>query len=276
MTAPDKTGSAGPRPVTPVGLVAATLERLTAGTEVPSGAAPAQLRRALDLAAGLDPYLSRCTSPESPALKRLAGRTRAVDWRRRSAVPGVQLEQEMLSGHVEGRLLHMLVRLSRAETVLEIGTFTGYSALAMAEALPAHGRVLACEIDPGVADLARELLAEAPAGRRVEVVVGPAPATLRRLSERGARFDFVFLDADKTGYPDYLRLLLDGGLLAPSGLLCIDNTLLQGEPYLAAEHRSPAGRAVAELNATLAADPRVDQVLLPVRDGLTLVRWADA
>ena len=87
-------------------------------------------------------------------------------------------------------------------------------------------------------------------------------------------FDLVFLDADKTGYTDYLRLLVNGGLLAPHGLLCVDNTLLQGEPYLPAQVRSPQGAAVAAFNQAVAEDPGLEQVVLPLRDGRTLIRRA--
>ena len=115
----------------------------------------------------------------------------------------------MLSGHVEGRVLAMLVHVSRARRVLDIGMFTGYSALAMAEALPDDGGVVACEIDAVVADLARESFAESPDGHKIDVRVGPALGTLRGLA--GERFDLVFLDADKAGYLDYLNAVLDLG-----------------------------------------------------------------
>ena len=101
--------------------------------------------------------------------------------------------------------------------------------------------------------------------------VGPALATLERLAAAGDAFDLVFVDADKAGYLDYVETMLDSGLLAPGGVICVDNTLLQGEPYL--DGRAAAnGEAIAAFNAAIAADPRVEQVLLPLRDGLTLVR----
>ena len=266
--------SAGARPVTPVAILAATLGRVTGQVEASPGVASGlaeELRRARDLAVGLDPYLSRCTTPESPALQRLAARTRAQDWAP-AAGSGVHLESEMLSGHVEGQFLRMIVALSRAVQVLEIGLFSGYSALAMAEALPADGTVLACEIDPAAARFARHCLDDSPAGHKVEIQVGPALATLQVLADQGRSFDLVFLDADKAGYEGYLRLLVGSTLLAPHGLLCVDNTLLQGEPYLTGEVSSPPGRALAAFNAAVAADPQLEQVMLPLRDGLTLIR----
>ena len=232
-----------PRPVTPAGILAAQLERASA------------------LAGGLEAYVTACTSPESPALARIAARTREREWEG-------GLEQEMLSGHAEGQLLKLLVRITRARRVLEIGMFTGYASLAMAEALPADGVVVACELDAEVAAHARESFASSPDGEKVDVRVGPALDTLDGLA--GETFDLVFLDADKPGYVAYYERLLDTGILAADGLLCADNTLLQGEPWL--PDPSPNGAAIAAFNERVAADPRVEQVLLPLRDGITLIR----
>lgn len=263
------------RPVTPVSLVAATLERLVArldGGDAVDAEFRHELRSACDLAGRLDPYLSRCTTAESPALRALAEQTRAADWSLHVAGPtGSRVEQEMLSGHVEGQTLRLLVRLSRARRTLDVGMFTGYSALAMAEALPADGRVVACEVDPVVAAFARRCFDESPSGRKITVEVAPAIETLGRLAEAHESFDLVFVDADKPGYTRYFHALLDGGLLAPHGLLCVDNTLLQGEPYASGEP-SANGAAIAAFNQVVADDPRVEQVLLPVRDGLTLIQ----
>ena len=134
----------------------------------------AELRDACELARGLDPYLSRWTTPESPTLRRLAQRTQAEDWTRHSAggLPA-PLEQEMLSGHVEGQTLKMLVHATRARRVLEIGMFTGYSALAMAEALPGDGQLVSCEIDPEVAALAQACFTDSPAAARSSSGSGP-------------------------------------------------------------------------------------------------------
>ena len=139
-----------PRPVTPLGILAAELDEVRRGLDHVDGVDPAvlaRLERACVLAGGLDPYVTRCTTAESDALAALAARTASEDW---SSHDGPGLEQEMLSGHVEGQALKMLVHLGRARRVLEVGMFTGYSALAMAEALPSDGVVVACEVDPGV------------------------------------------------------------------------------------------------------------------------------
>lgn len=258
------------RPVTPLAIIAARLERLgeRLGADGADPEVLAELRQVCELAGGLEPYLSRFTTPESPALRRLAERTRSEDWGRR---PGVPLEREMLSGHAEGQALKLLVHVTRARRVLEIGMFTGYSALAMAEALPDDGVLVACEIDAYAAEFARRSFDEAPAGHKITVRVGPALATLAALAAAGEAFDLVFLDADKPGYVDYLNALLDDGLLAPHGLLCVDNTLLQGQAYLP-DGATENGVAIAAFNRAVADDPGLAQVLLPLRDGLTLIR----
>ncbi|MBO1755466.1 class I SAM-dependent methyltransferase [Allobranchiibius sp. CTAmp26] len=266
------------RPVTPVAIAARELARLVQQAEagsVGSGLGQewlAQLRECRDLVAGIDPYLERCTTPESPDLQALARHTREVDW---ATGPGAgHLEQEMLSGHVEGQLLKMLIHLTRAQRVLEIGMFTGYSALAMAEALGPDGRVVACEIDEYVAGIARECLSASQAGHKVSVRMGPALETLAQAARAGERFDLVFVDADKGGYSGYLNAVLELDLLSPHGVVCVDNTLMQGQPYL---DRSPTpnGEDIAAFNREVAGDPRVEQVLVPLRDGLTLIRRVD-
>lgn len=268
--------SMAPRPVTPVGILAQKLERLTtqiASLEGIDPALKAELQQACNLASGLDPYLSHCTTPESPALAALVQRTQAEDWSKRFSDRDTvnQLEQEMLSGHVEGQILKFLVHLTRAKRVLEIGMFTGYSALAMAEALPDEGEVIACEVDPYVAKFARQCLDESPEGHKVTIKVAPALSTLKTLAEEGQTFDLVFIDADKAGYVDYLNLLLETQLLADHGLICADNTLMQGQPYLSGE-ATANGIAIAAFNEAVISDPRIEQVLLPLRDGLTLIR----
>jgi caffeoyl-CoA O-methyltransferase len=267
---------APPRPVTPLGILAAKLDGVCVrlgGLRDVDPALIAELTAASALATGLDPYLSRCTTPESPALGALVRRTTEHDWSQRHGEDVVAaLEQEMLSGHVEGQVLKFLVHMTRARHVLELGMFTGYSALAMAEALPPDGRVVACEIDGDVAAFARKCLAASPCAAKIDIRVGPAQTTLERLTATDKRFDLVFVDADKASYLAYVRTVLDSSLLAANGVIAVDNTLLQGEPYLPGEPTSN-GAAIADFNRAIADDPRVEQVVLPLRDGLTLIRW---
>ncbi|MFN9675964.1 MAG: O-methyltransferase, partial [Microcystis sp.] len=159
------------RPVTPVGIISAKLAALVGRAESIDGLDPvfkAELQQVCALACGLDPYLDVCTTPESPALAALVQRTQAEDWSKRFTDGETvrQLEQEMLSGHVEGQMLKFLVHLTQAQRVLEIGMFTGYSALAMAEALPSDGQVVACEVDAYVAEFARQCFNESTAGHK--------------------------------------------------------------------------------------------------------------
>ena len=269
-----------PRPVTPTTVLAAELvalcERL-ADADVDGDLLDAA-RRSRDLATGLDEYVAECTSPESPALAGLTRRTQGNDWD--AGDHAVPLEQEMLSGHVEGRFLEFLVHMTGARRILELGMFTGYSALAMAQAAGPHARVVASEIDAEVAAFAQESFAEAGVADRIDVLVGPADDTLAELAElaghaeRGgfAPFDLVFVDADKAGYARYLDTLLESSLLAPHAVIAVDNTLMQGQPYRDGTPTTENGRAIADFNAAVAADDRVEQVLVPIRDGVTLIR----
>jgi len=265
-----------PRPVTPVGILAAKLEFLNQQIGALESVDPevkSELSRAWELARGLDPYISSCTTPESPALASLVQRTQSENWSQRSADgETVQpLEQEMLSGHVEGQTLKFFVHLTQAKRVLEIGMFTGYSALAIAEALPQDGQIVACEVDPFAAAIAQACFAQSPDGHKILVKVAPALVTLKHLADADETFDLVFIDADKAGYIDYLNILLDSSLLAKNGLICVDNTLMQGQPYLSGEGTAN-GTAIAAFNQAVVDDPRIEQVLLPLRDGLTLIR----
>lgn len=263
------------RPVTPLGILVEQLEQtLELVDEAKHPELASSLKKAYKLAAGIEPYLNQNTSPDSPALAALVEKTCAEDWSKLFSDGETvrQLEQEMLSGHIEGQTLKMFVHMTGAKRILEVGMFTGYSALAMAEALPEDGRLVACEVDNYVAEFAKACFAASPHGTKITVEVAPALATMRKLVDAGESFDLVFIDADKKEYVDYYNMLLDTGLLAPNGLICVDNTLLQGQVYLSPEERTPNGEAIAQFNQIVADDSRVEKVLLPLRDGLTLIR----
>ncbi len=202
-------------------------------------------------------YAEEHTTPPPPHLVALAQETRDS-----------LSSPQMMTGPVEGRFLELLVFSSGARRVLEIGTFSGYSALSMAAGLPAGGHIVSCEVDPDVAEVARRHIAASPYAERVEVRVGPA---LETVAELDGPFDLVFIDADKQGYRDYLEAVLPK--LSDRGVIAIDNTLWSGsvvdDPE--ADERT---RALVELNDALRADPRVVCVQLTVRDGITLVRRA--
>jgi len=175
-------------------------------------------------------------------------------------------DSQMLIGPHEGTLLAMLVRLIGARRVLEIGTFTGYSALCMSEALPKNGRLITCEIKPRHAEIAQSFFKRSPHGRKIRLRLGPALETLSGLP-RSAKFDFVFLDADKENYVNYYEAVLPR--LLPGGLIVADNVLWSGR-VLAPKKKTD--RAVVRFNKHVRRNPRVECVMLPLRDGVSLVR----
>lgn len=175
-------------------------------------------------------------------------------------------DSQMLIGPHEGALLAMLVRLSGARRVLEIGTFTGYSALCMAEALPNNARLTTCEINPRHAEIARSFFKRSRHGRKIKIRLGPALETLAGLP-RSAKFDLVFLDADKENYVNYYEAVLPR--LRSGGMIVADNVLWSGR-VLAPKKKTD--RAVVAFNKHVRRDPRVECVMLPVRDGVSLIR----
>lgn len=170
----------------------------------------------------------------------------------------------MLSGQVEGVLLQTLLRAMGARRVLEIGTFTGAAALVLAEALPADGQVITCELDPEAIAVARRFFARSPHGQKIELREGLALATLATLD---GPFDLVFIDADKENYTAYYEASLP--LLAPHGIIAVDNVLWSGRVL---DPREPRDHAIVAFNNHVRADPRVTCVLLTVRDGVMLIQ----
>ncbi|GAA3600847.1 class I SAM-dependent methyltransferase [Kineosporia mesophila] len=205
--------------------------------------------------AGIEEYAQTHSSPQSPALAAVAADTRRLSDR-----------PFMMSDAPQAHLLATLVHLGRARNVLEIGTFTGYSALAMASALPEGGRITTCEIDTGNAAIAAGHFAASPHADRIDLRVGPALPTVRNLP---GPFDLVFIDADKTGYVRYFEAVLPK--LSPHGVIAVDNTLHSGLVPQDPEERVMV-RALHEFNTLLRHDRRVEQVMLTVRDGITLIR----
>jgi len=198
-------------------------------------------------------YAREHTAPLHPLLEELEEFTK-------NSVPLPQ----MLSGRAVGRLLNLLVSLSGARRVLEVGTYTGYSALAMALALPEGGELITVEKEEAFAKVAEEFFRRAPWGKKVKLLRGDAREVLPALE---GSFDFVFIDADKSSYPFYyeesVRLLRSGGILV------MDNALWGGEVLSPKDGRS---RAIAKTNERARKDPRVESLLLTVRDGLLVVR----
>jgi caffeoyl-CoA O-methyltransferase len=173
---------------------------------------------------------------------------------------------QMLVGPLEGAFLHMMTQLVGAKRVLEIGMFTGYSALCFAEALPEDGMVVTCEIDEESAALARQYFSRSPVGKKIDIRMGAALETMSGLT---GLFDVIFIDADKFNYVNYYRRALD--LLSPKGVILIDNVLWSGEVL---KQPPPDDRTavIQELNRAVAQDSRVNAVLVTIRDGILVVK----
>jgi caffeoyl-CoA O-methyltransferase len=171
----------------------------------------------------------------------------------------------------QGQFMAFLVKLIGARRTLEVGVFTGYSALWVAQALPEEGQIVACDISEAWTAVARRYWKEAGVDDKIELHLAPAAETLNRLIEegQGGSFDFAFIDADKAGYDTYYEQCLT--LLRPGGLIAIDNVLRDGRVI----HERPPSegtRAIQRLNRKLHTDPRIDLSLVPIADGLTLAR----
>jgi caffeoyl-CoA O-methyltransferase len=203
----------------------------------------------------VEEYAVEHTSGEPPWFATLAEDTRA-----RTTAPG------MMVGTLEGRLLTALVAMIRPRLVLEIGTFTGYSALSMAEALPPDGRIVTCDISEEHVAIAREHIARTPHADRIEILLGPAQQSVEGLQ---GPFDLVFIDADKGGYLGYYEAVLPK--LAPDGVILVDNVLWSGRVVDPAVDDEDT-KAIRAFNDHVAADDRVEVVLLTVRDGVSLIR----
>jgi predicted O-methyltransferase YrrM len=207
----------------------------------------------------VEAYAAAHTTPAADHLRALAEETRAT-----LGSPG------MLTGQVEGRLLELLVFLARPRLVLEIGTFSGYSALSMAPALPDGARIITCELENKHADVAERHIAAAGLAERIEVRRGPALDTVNGLD---GPVDVVFIDADKPSYLDYYEAALPK--LAERGLIVVDNVLWSGRVVESPSDDDDAStRALRAFNDHVAADDRVVSVMLTVRDGITLARRA--
>ena len=204
----------------------------------------------------LDEYAQSHSTPPDDLLARLYAETHE-----NLAAP------QMLTGPLEGRFLEMLVWVSGARRVLEIGTYSGYSALSMAAALPPDGELITCDVWEEANEVARRYAAESPHGEKIDFRLGPALETIATLE---GPFDLVFIDADKTNYANYFHATLP--LLSERGLIVFDNTLWSGRVLPGGDDGSAETKALRELNEGLASDPRGVVVLLPIRDGVTLFR----
>ena len=205
----------------------------------------------------IEEYAEEHTSPDGELFERLAEETRA-----KTTAP------QMMVGRIEGQFLATLVRLTGAKRILELGTFTGYSSISMASALPADGRIVTCDVDPEATAIARRYMDESGYGDRIEIRLGPALETIETLE---GPFDLVFIDADKPNYKAYYEAVLP--LLAENGLVIADNVLWSGR--VVEDNGDESTFAIKDFNEHVRNDPRVASVMLTVRDGMTLIRKRD-
>lgn len=202
----------------------------------------------------IEEYALAHTEPPTDVLERLAAETREeMD------------APQMMVGPLEGRFLELLVRLSGARNVLELGTFTGYSSISMAAGLPEGGRIVTCDVDEKAVAIARRHATEAGVVDRIDYRLGPALGTIATLD---GPFDLVFIDADKENYVAYYEAVLPK--LADSGVIVADNVLWSGR--VLSEDPDESTRAIVAFNEHVHADERVVAVMLTVRDGMTLIR----
>lgn len=204
----------------------------------------------------LDTYILTHIEPEPEYLYRL--------WR---ATNIYMLHGRMASGHLQGRLLKMLVQMIRPKRILEVGTFSGYSALCMAEGLEEGGKVYTFEINDEQEDFTRPWIEGSPMADKVEFIIGDA---IKEAPKLGLEFDMAFIDGDKRTYVETYEMVLD--ILKPGGFILADNTLWDGHVTDPAYDRDHQTLGIRRFNDHIAQDTRVEQVILPLRDGLTLIR----
>jgi len=204
----------------------------------------------------IEDYAEQHTSPDGELFERLTKET--IE---KTTAP------QMMVGRIEGQFLATLVRLRGARRILELGTFTGYSSISMASALPPDGTIITCDVDPEATGIARRYMDESGYGDRIEIRLGPALETIETLD---GPFDLVFIDADKPNYKAYYEAVLP--LLAENGLVIADNVLWSGR--VVEDDDDESTRAIKEFNEHVRNDERVTSVMLSVRDGMTLVQKA--
>lgn len=208
----------------------------------------------------IEEYIDEMSCPESTALEAITRDTHVH-----------VLNPHMLSGHVQGRVLSMLSHMIRPRRILELGTFTGYSALCLAEGLAEDGRLTTVEHNDELEETIRRNLARSPLGERIDVIFGDGKAVLEQLE---GPFDLVFIDADKREYCAYLERVLP--LMSEGGFILADNTLWDGHIVDAAYDKDKQTQGLRAFNETVVRDNRLEQVILPLRDGLTLIRLRGA
>jgi len=210
----------------------------------------------VDMAETIESYVDAHTDDLSNLLEDLLAETESITGRSRWSI-----------GKVEGKLLQMLIKISNAKRVVEVGTFTGFSALAMAEALPEDGILTTCENSKEYADIAQRYFKKSPYGKKIQLKLGPALQTLGAMAANSQ--DFIFIDADKPSYSRYFDEALR--ILRPGGIIFVDNVFWRNKIFKKKISNENA-RAIAAFNEKVSRENRVEKVMLSVRDGVYLIR----
>ncbi len=205
----------------------------------------------------LEQYVHLHTSPEEDLLHELDRQTNLR-----------VVQPRMISGHIQGKLLEILVRMHRPKRILEIGTFTGYSALCMAAGLEDGAEIHTIEVDDELESFAAEFFARSAHSKKIHQHIGSALEVAPAL---GCRFDMVFIDGDKREYPAYYNMLFNSGVIGSGTILIADNILWSGKVVEPLHHNDKHTKALLEFNTMVQEDPRVENVIVPIRDGLTLI-----
>lgn len=207
----------------------------------------------------IERYMIECTSPQGEAL----------DWLQKQTNIRTN-HARMLSGPVQGRFLKMIVEMCGARRVLELGSFTGYSGICLASGLPEDGHLDTLEINDELEDLILEGFSRAGLRERISLHIGDCLETLKRFREEGREpYDMVFIDANKRDYPEYYELVFD--LVRPGGWILADNVLWDGKVALDPMPQDRQTLGIDSFNRRVASDPRVESVIIPLRDGLNLI-----
>ncbi|XP_074929428.1 uncharacterized protein LOC116820413 [Chelonoidis abingdonii] len=252
---------------TPMGLIAENLRKAREIAHSDSRV-PEQLKhylqKALEVAVGLDPYLDAMATAKTASLEGWQLNVAGVETK-------VKPHKECASGYLKGQVLRMFVHMVGAKRILLIGRLKGYSILAMKEALPDDGKITSCAVEPYLGVKSQEASDYSSHVKQISVKVGPIADTLEELVAVGEHFDIIFIDAAQRSAVNYYNFVMDNHLLRMDGVICVENTLMKGQVYL--ENISDENvLAVRNLNNVINSDPRVEQVILPVQGGMSVIR----
>ena len=206
----------------------------------------------------LEKYIHENSSPEDALLRELDRETHLR-----------VINPRMISGHIQGKLLELIVKMFRPKNILEIGTFTGYSALCMAAGLEGGATIDTCEVDDELEAIAQSFFDRSAHGHKIKLHVGSA---LEIAPTLGKQFDLVFIDGDKREYPAYYNMLMDKGLVHSGSVMLADNILWYGKVVQPVAHNDHHTQALIEFNRQVVEDNRVESVILPLRDGINIIR----